>query len=127
MNRLATLSLGALLSISCSACGAGAAPRQGAIEPRAAEGGDAASSSAVVLPELPAVAPAEEAPRVAPPIGDVAGAEAALDAGFYDAVREALPRLAAGPSAALVEARLALVTGRYDEVAALAERAAREA
>jgi tetratricopeptide (TPR) repeat protein len=79
------------------------------------------------LPELPEPAPEAEAPRTPPAIPDVAAAARALDGGFYDAVREALPSLRSSTPAArlgLLEARLAQATGRYDDAASFAEQAA---
>ncbi len=83
----------------------------------------------IPLPPLPPPEEAAQAPRPTPSITDVAGAETALEQGFYDAVRQALPGLAHGADEAkakLLEARLDLATGRYDEAARAAAQAARD-
>lgn len=80
----------------------------------------------VELPVAPAHASAD-AVRVAPTITTLDEASRALEAGFYREVATALARMPGTPSRALVEARLALVTGRYDDAARLAEVASADA
>lgn len=82
---------------------------------------------------LPALPDAEEGaegarPRPEPTITDLASAEAALNAGFYDRVGErieALIRASRDGTALLLKARWLFEQGRYDEAAAAAEDASR--
>lgn len=117
-----------------ASCGQGAAPRQAPVEaPRAQEaprppapGSDRESAEAVPLPALPELADTPRATREAPTIADLDAAEEALNAGFYEAVGEALGRLGQSSRAKLLSARLAFETGDYDRAATLAEAASQD-
>lgn len=124
--RLLMSLLLALLAMGAS-CGDRSAPEEGSGETsESAEGAesppspgqrDTASAEAIPLPELPsadAVAPE----RTAPTITDLAGAEAAFRAGFYEEVAAALPGL--GNDGRWLAARHAYMTGEYDETVRLA-------
>lgn len=84
---------------------------------------------AIPLPTMPdAPAEAEQAERTPPTLTTVEDGTRALAQGFYPQVTERLPALQGSDAArALLRARLQLVTGRYDDAAASAREAARDA
>ena len=110
-----------------ASCGQGTPSRQASTEvPAAAEPAtppardDTVSAEAVPLPDLPEVGAAPAGPRSAPTITDLDEAEAALTAGFYEAVGEALERLGDSARGKLLRARLLFETGDYAQAANLA-------
>ncbi|MCB9657388.1 MAG: tetratricopeptide repeat protein [Sandaracinaceae bacterium] len=120
------VSTGALVGACGGGCG-GAAPttETGGEGPR--EGAEV-RADAIPLPSMPD-APAEDASaaRTPPTLNTVEEANQALTEGFYGAVAERLDALSGPPAArALLAARLALATGRYDDAVSQAREAARD-
>ncbi len=125
-----TLLLSFCLGASCGSDDDTASSGQGESSSGSSEAGEtpsagaSASADSVPLPELPELAEAPEVERTAPSIVNLSSARQALEAGFYEEVRSALPRLGDTPEAKLFRAELAMATGQYEEAESLAGQAA---
>ncbi|MBO6939178.1 MAG: tetratricopeptide repeat protein [Deltaproteobacteria bacterium] len=90
-------------------------------------GSDTHSAEGIPMPVLPESHSVPRVEREAPRIADLDAAEKALDEGFYEALEGALGDLPDNGRRRLLEARLRFATGRYEQAAQLAGRAAGEA
>ncbi len=89
-------------------------------------GSDTHSAEGIPMPVLPESQSVPRVEREAPTIANLDAAEKALDEGFYEALEAALADLPDNGRRRLLEARLRFVTGRYEQAAQLAGRAASE-
>jgi len=125
-----------MMGASCGSSGNGSATTgsgpeaENENEPQAAldvqPGSDTHSAEGIPMPVLPESQSVPRVEREAPSIGDLDAAEKALDEGFYEALEAALGDLPDNARRRLLEARLRFVTGRYEQAAQLAGRAASE-